>query len=362
MDNHAFRVETIDLHQHSVPAQVQQCLAEAESEHPQLGLDWLLNLVQHATQAGARPVLLVAWDMAHRPCILPLLYEEDGAVSALANFYTSLYQPVGPTPDRALLLRALLRHLRKTPGITRLTLAPMDPANALFGELQAALTDTGWRGCHHYFCFGNWRHSLRQGDWDGYLASRSSRVRNTVSRKTRAFLRDGRGSLALIRPTDALDEAIESYTQIYAKSWKRNEPFTDFIPNLVRLAAEKGWLRLGLAHYDGLPIASQIWLVSGATAYIYKLAYDEDYAQQSPGTVLTAYMMQQVISQDAIRNIDYLSGDDTYKRDWMSQRREMRGVAAYNPASARGVGALLAYTVKRGLKYLHRPATSSTRE
>ena len=74
--------------------------------------------------------------------------------------------------------------------------------------------------------------------------------------------------------------------------------------------------------------ASQVWLVSGGVAYIYKLAHLDEYAHLSPGTVLSAFMLERTIDQDHIATVDFLTGDDDYKKDWMSHRGERKGVAA----------------------------------
>lgn len=42
--------------------------------------------------------------------------------------------------------------------------------------------------------------------------------------------------------------------------------------------------------------------------------------------------MEHVIDIDRVAEIDYLIGDDLYKRDWVSCRRERRGLIAFNPA------------------------------
>jgi len=38
-----------------------------------------------------------------------------------------------------------------------------------------------------------------------------------------------------------------------------------------------------------------------------------------------------------VHEIDYLTGDDTYKKDWMSHRRERWGIIAFNPRTPRGL-------------------------
>ncbi|MDZ7782413.1 MAG: GNAT family N-acetyltransferase [Halioglobus sp.] len=251
-----------------------------------------------------------------------------------------------------ILLTAVFRELAATGRMTALTLAPMNPESNLYTALLEALRAAGWRGVHTYFCFANWTHPIAGDDWNTYLAGRSSRVRNTVQRKTRKFLDNGRGVLTITRDGNHLESAIGDFTDIYGRSWKREEPYPNFMPGLLRLAADRGWLRLGLAHYEGIPVAAQAWLVVEGTAYIFKLAYRQDYRQLSPGTVLTAHMMRYVIETDRVKKIDYMSGDDTYKSDWMSIRRECRGIAAYNPRSLRGGALLIAHRLRSKLKRL----------
>ena len=105
---------------------------------------------------------------------------------------------------------------------------------------------------------------------------------------------------------------------------------------LITQASKSGWLRLGIAWLDRKPIAAQVWIVANGKADIYKVAYDEAFKDYSPGTVLTARLLQHVIERDGVHEVDYLIGDDPYKKTWMSDRRERWGVVAYNPATLAG--------------------------
>jgi CelD/BcsL family acetyltransferase involved in cellulose biosynthesis len=47
--------------------------------------------------------------------------------------------------------------------------------------------------------------------------------------------------------------------------------------------------------------------------------------------------MEHVIDRDKVSVVDYLTGDDGYKKDWMTHRRERWGIVAFNPRSLRGL-------------------------
>ena len=269
---------------------------------------------------------------------------------SLSTFYTSNHTPIVRGKRTEPLFNSLFRHLARVEKVTAINLSPLAAQTPYFAMIENALRASGWRGVHDFFCFGNWTHDIDGANYTAYLASRPSRVRNTVKRKTRQFLAQGRGDLELITGTEALEDYIQKYVAVYNASWKKEEPYPDFIPHLLRLGAAKGWLRLGMAHYDNTPVASQIWLIHGGCAYIFKLAYHDDYKHLSPGTVLTAFMMQQVIDNDAVTRIDYLSGDDSYKKDWMSQRGERCGIAAYNPRTLYGLAMLAARVLNTAKK------------
>ena len=94
---------------------------------------------------------------------------------------------------------------------------------------------------------------------------------------------------------------------------------------------EAGTLRLGIARKDGRPVAAQLWLVENRQATIHKLAYREDMKALSPGTILGEAMFRRALDVDRVEAIDYGTGDDPYKRDWMAERRPLWRLLAFNP-------------------------------
>jgi CelD/BcsL family acetyltransferase involved in cellulose biosynthesis len=340
-------VESVSLSDPPRDEQLRAGFERLAAQNPQHGLDWLLNLARYALDEGDSAVLYIARNPEGGLVALPLRISSDGRADALGNFYTSSLAPLVDCATPVPLFTAIFAHLARAEGIHSLTLSPLDPAAQHFEWLQQALAGSGWRGRHSYFCFGNWTHSLQGADWEQYLSSLPTRVANTVKRKTRKLLQAENSGVRIVTGGPTLEAAISQYVSIYNQSWKRPEPYREFMPGLLRLAARKGWLRLAIADLQGQAIAAQVWLVCDGTAYIFKLAYDQKFSQYSPGTILTAKLMEHVIEHDRVKRIDYLSGDDGYKQDWMSERGERHGLAAYNPRTLRGCVMMAGRSLKR---------------
>lgn len=269
-------------------------------------------------------------------------------IEALGNFYTSLYVPLKTDESDSGALRHLLGHAAAHRGSAHvMRFAPMDLSSPAFYELYDHLLAIGWTP-FRFFCFGNWYLKVEK-DWEDYLKHRSGNLRSRIKRKIRRFTEAG-GTLKIISNSAQVDEAIYAFQEVYSASWKIPEPFPEFVPALIRHLASSGSLRMGIAQLQGQSVAAQLWIVKDGTASIYKVAYHEKFAAYSPGTVLTAHMMQHVIDRDRVSEVDFLIGDDDYKKEWMSHRRERWGIVAYNPLTLIGCVLLLREIVARWAK------------
>jgi hypothetical protein len=184
---------------------------------------------------------------------------------------------------------------------------------------------------------GTWYETTDGVSFTDYFADRPSQLRNTVRRKRHRIEKSGGLTARFFADATGIDQAIADYQAIYAASWKQPEPFPDFIPGLIRLAARLGALRLGIYYLNGVPAAAQFWILWQGRAVIYKLAYDRQFAALSLGTLLTMEMMERVLTQDRPREISLGRGDDAFKRLWLPMRRESWGITAANPRTMRGL-------------------------
>jgi hypothetical protein len=305
-------------------------------------LPWFENLHAHGLEsARSKDALRLPADADG---CLPLL--DDGhCISALANYYSSLYGPIGALPQN---LVACLRESQRA----RVDLHPLDPCTPEFQQIKKVLTEAGY-WVDDYFCFGNWHLDVEGRNYATYLTERPSQLRSNLQRGKGKLDKAGAWNIRIQQEADAmLEAAIAAFVSVYARSWKGGEPQPGFIPNLCRTAAREGWLRLGVLRLDDTPIAAQLWLTHGGVASIYKLAYDEEAARYSAGTVLTAAMFEQALDGDRVSEVDYLNGDEPYKRDWMSHRRERRGIVAFDLSQWDGLKAALRHWAGRALRSL----------
>ena len=251
---------------------------------------------------------------------LPLRVEAPGDLAGLTNWYSFSIRPLfDGGDDRGGALRALFADLRRQAA--RLMLYPVVDPDALAAALRAA----GWwvktvpAGDRHWLDLGEMDH-------DAWWASRPGALRNTVQRKAK------KGVVDIQLLTDFDPGSWAAYEQIYAASWKPEEGDPALLRAFAEMENARGTFRMGIARIDGVPVAAQYWTVEDGTAFIHKLAHVEDSLKASPGTLLSAALFRHVIEVDGVKRIDFGTGNDGYKRDWMNRHDPLWRIEAFNPS------------------------------
>jgi hypothetical protein len=340
----------------ATPSEI-ELMKQAENQCIEFGYDWFCNLAANASPPPEENKLLcIQEDNSKKTTlILPIkINKKNKTVNSLSNFYTSLFTPISLAehPNESLFFAfSKLREERWS----RILLSPLSREDSLFEDTIKGLDSSGWIS-FPYFCFGNWYIPNAPSSFTDYFKTLPSQIQNTIRRKRKKFLTQNQGRLELITKTDNIDAAINAWVQIYNASWKSPEPYGDFMPALIKLCASKGWMRLGIAYLDDNPIAAQFWIVHQERAEIYKLAYDQSQSKHGAGTILTAFLMEHVINHDHVTEIDYLIGDDSYKSDWMTHRRERWGIISYNPSTVKG---RLMLTLERAMRFIKKITSKS---
>lgn len=290
-------------------------------------LDWFQRTWRLTPHAG-RPLIARARAEGH-DCWL-FLIETNNRARALASWYSFSFGPVfsGCPSDAtkfALLVAAARRLAKRTSSIT-LSLMSSEDAFVVASAFDRArwvvvTTETSAR----------WTISTNGISFDEYWAARPGELRSTIKRKT---VKHGIETNVFT----SLDEAAwTAYEAVYAASWKTEEGSPEFLRDLAICEGASGCLRLGIASVEGAPVAAQMWTVENGQAIIHKLAYSESARDLSAGSVLSAAMFKHALDEDRVSLIDFGTGDDRYKADWMDSRMPLYTVSAFNPRRPAGL-------------------------
>jgi hypothetical protein len=276
---------------------------------------------------------------------LVLKISEDGrrffsprTVDSLTNYYSSYFAPIltrnSWSPDQV--VRMIVGELKsRSPQWDILNIRPLDLSLAGVQSLHLAMEASGLK-TQTYFCFGNWYLNVNGRSYAEYFKDLPSVIRKNVPYYKRRLEKTARVRVQIYTGLKDLEAAIDDYETIYNSSWRDREGYPGFIRAFIRTAAEEGWLRLGVFYIDDEPAAAQLWIVHGRVASIYKICYAEKFAKSSVGSVLTTHMLEHALDRDKVSEVDYLTGDDSYKSNWMSDRRERWGIMAFNPTTVLG--------------------------
>ena len=337
----------VSIHDHLPPAPAWQSIFDGCGGSDYFASRaWYEVFVATVARHAGRVAFVAAVDASGEPmAVLPLLVQKPSKpwsmrrAGSLANYYTCLYQPL-LCADQA----------RATQGLTALA-AYLSGAGADWSYIDLRpLPEDAWylpvlhqafgaRGyaITQYPAFGNWYLPCAGMNYDTYFNARSKKMRSVVRSKTKQLQEQFSFDMRVVHTPVEVDDALRIYHEVYAKSWKQSEPYPDFIPGFIRSLAEHAQLRLGTLVVDGQAAAAQLWFVAARTAHIFKLAYSPDFAQYSVGTLLTMRLVEHVLEVDRVEVIDFLSGDDDYKKQWMSHRRERIGLEMVKTLSVSGL-------------------------
>ncbi|MBT1074666.1 GNAT family N-acetyltransferase [Geobacter grbiciae] len=311
--------------------------------------DWFDLCLRHG-EAGALHILTVRRDGA-LVAVAPFLVRSErykGVVPArIISFIGGNRSPLkgivfgkaDDTVQREVTTLVLEYLLRTFGGWDILELEPIVESND-GGSMEALLERQGlsfrsYVSCANRFC------DVTDASFDNFFERLPQSTRKDINYCRRRLEKNGSLVFQIITDTASLDQCLDVYDAVRAKSWKAVERDRDFNRELMHVAAVKGWLRLGILSYDGTPIAVQKWIVADGRAYIYDVLYDEEYKKHSPGKILTSMMFQHAIDNDGVAYVDYLRGDEPYKQEWTPSIRNRIGIDAYNKSVPGCIAAIL---------------------
>ena len=313
--------------------------------------DWFEILAVTTLSQKESACILALLDEGGRPVsAIPLVAVDGRIVRGLTSPFTTLFcAPLGHDGDARMLGKLLAAEIGDT-----FRLDALDTADSAARSFQEGLAGGGLVVAR-FRHFANWFERI--DSFPDYWTGRESRLKSTVKRKAAPLQRDGRLVFEMIDLAADWRRGAQIYETIYASSWKPAEPHPHFIAALLEKMGQSGIARLCVATIEGKPAAAQIWLVRQDRATIFKLAHDPAFDRQSPGTLLTHWMLRLLHERDGVREVDFGRGDDTYKRLWLRLCQDREGVLAANPRTLKGLLAVAADILpSRVAKFLRRRA------
>jgi CelD/BcsL family acetyltransferase involved in cellulose biosynthesis len=278
--------------------------------------------------------------------------------------WTHPFGPLGtPLIDRdagTAVISAWFDHLASGPDLPHLLLMPFLPVAGPFA--QAFATALTQRDGKCMALAGHQRALLAPaGPREHYLD-------HAIGAKKRKELRRQRKRLAeadalassTVREPAAMAAALGDFLSLEAAGWKgragtaarTDDRIRTFMENAVTGLAREGKARISRLMAGGRPIAAIVTLQSGATAWCWKIAYDEAFARFSPGVLLLLEETQALLDDPGIACADSCAtaGHPMIDHVW----RERLGLADYSVRL--GPQGELAFTFVSTLERLRRAA------
>jgi CelD/BcsL family acetyltransferase involved in cellulose biosynthesis len=220
-------------------------------------------------------------------------------------------------------MRALLDAIERDPALPKVFRAKyLDGDCPTYAALLKAL---GARGSH----------ALTLSERPRPYASRELGLKSSGS--TRKKLRQDWNRLSALGAVDVVNDrelaavgaAFEVFLVMEAESWKGKqgtallsvEADATFARRLIGSLAAKNNASVALLRLDGQPIAAQVLLYSGNTAYTWKTAFDSRFGKYSPGMLLVEKVTQLLFAMNGIEAVESCSPDGSFMSQlWLGIR------------------------------------------
>jgi CelD/BcsL family acetyltransferase involved in cellulose biosynthesis len=239
---------------------------------------------------GIAPPVQVAWTHPFAPLGTPLL-DRDTAAEVFA---------------------AWLSYIERAPELPRLLLMPLLPVDGEVARiLAAALVERG--GASAAF-------AAHQRALLAPCANRAHYLEAAIGGKRRKELRRQRRRLAetgTLRTETANDpaavaRALADFLGLESAGWKGragtaacdDDAIHTFMERTVAALADAGQAQIARLLLDDRPIAALVTLKSGATAWCWKISYDEALARYSPGVQLLLDATETLLADSTIARVD----------------------------------------------------------
>ncbi len=271
--------------------------------------DFALPAIRHLNPGVA--LATVSYGDRRLAALAPFTRTRLGHIAPAARLWAHDYAPLGlPLVDEASVddgVAALLSGLAPAGSGLSLIAADLPIESRVARALVAAAISEG-RPVD--MLDGHVRASLARGAEP--RSEIATRRRKEFSRQMRRLKEIGEVTFVhAIEPAE-VRARFEMFLALEAGGWKgkrhtaliSSSETAEFAREAVANRAEAGAVRVDSIDLGGNPIAMVVTFAAGATAYTWKIAYDEAYARFSPGVQLMLELPQHLFSDPTLMQID----------------------------------------------------------
>jgi predicted N-acyltransferase len=177
--------------------------------------------------------------------------------------------------------------------------------------------------------------------FDAFLA-KLSKNRRAQARKAMARLDDtAHYQLRQVERAEDFQRGWNILVDLHQRRWRSlgepgcfaSETFATFHRDVARRLLERGELRLWWLEHDGQPVSVEYQFELGDTIYAYQSGVAPEALDIEPGRMTQVATKRWAITH-GVKRLDYLRGDEDYKKNWRAQPRPTWNLRVAAPRTA----------------------------
>lgn len=333
---------------------------QAPQQSPMLAFAWVAAFLEHRLPVGASWLVIVAERAQKLVGVLPLIVTPVRILGLTRQKLSTPYD--GHTNSGDLLLdtqgsddvlpRLIEAAFDAVPDAVSLTITRTPEASptvvaAASGKIPFALAEVDSRGAF----------LLVPENFEAYRTGLGRNFRSNLNKAANKLAKLADVEYQFMRGADAAVADLERLVAVEASNWKgqagssiASDPATiAFYERVVRNLAHAGWLEWHFLKADGKTIAGNLCVRFADSVVLWKLGYDEQYANCSPGGMLMQELLKRACETRDTREVN-LTTDQPWYSNWQMVYRDYFNVTIVKRSPLALLGVWLPAALRRAAK------------